>query len=93
VAATVAPPAAATPAVAQTPAGQTQVKLQTGLYGQQANAQAQAASLRQAGFSPSIEQRTVNNNRMWAVTVPAGADTNRTIARLREAGFESFPLR
>jgi hypothetical protein len=92
-AAAVAAPAPAPAPAVVTPAAQSQVKLQTGLYGRQANAQTQAANLRQAGFSPSIEQRTVNNNQMWAVTVPAGADMNRTIAQLREAGFESFPLR
>jgi cell division septation protein DedD len=65
------------------------VKLQTGVYSRHPNAQAQAASLQQAGFSPTIEQR----GEMWVVTVPAGADTNRSIAALRAAGFESFPLR
>jgi hypothetical protein len=69
------------------------VKLQTGVFSQQANAQAQAASLRQAGFSPSIEARLVNSNEMWAVTVFAGTDQGRTIRELREAGFESFPVR
>jgi hypothetical protein len=70
-----------------------QTRLQTGLFSKQANAQAQAASLRQAGFSSSIEQRIVNSGEMWAVTVPAGADTNRLIRELREAGFESFPIK
>ncbi|MDR0322829.1 MAG: SPOR domain-containing protein [Treponema sp.] len=69
-----------------------QSRLQTGLFSRQENAQAQAASLRQAGFSSSIERRIVNNNEMWAVVVSAGQDTNRTIAALRNAGFESFPL-
>jgi len=76
------------------PAVQTSgVKLQTGVFSLQANAQAQAASLRQAGFSPLIEQRIVNSNEMWAVIVFAGADTTRSIAELRTAGFESFPLK
>jgi len=68
-------------------------RLQTGVFGRQANAQTQVASLRQAGFSPSIEQRTVNGNEMWAVTVPAGTDQGRTIRELRQAGFESFPVK
>jgi hypothetical protein len=41
------------------------------------------------GFSPSLESR----NEKWAVMVPAGSDTNRTIAELCAAGFESFPVR
>jgi len=68
-------------------------RLQTGLFGRQANAQTQITNLKQAGFSPSIEQRIVNGNEMWAVTVSAGTDQGRTIRELREAGFESFPVK
>ena len=68
-------------------------RLQTGLFSRQANAQAQITNLRQAGFSPSIEQRIVNGSEMWAVTVSAGTDQGRTIRELREAGFESFPVK
>jgi len=77
----------------QTAASQTGGRLQTGLFSLQANAQTQAANLRQAGFSPSVEIRLVNSNEMWAVTVPAGTDATRSIAELRAAGFESFPLK
>jgi len=76
----------------QTAVSQT-AKLQTGIFGHEANAQAQVAKLRQAGFSPSIEQRVVNGNEIWAVTVSAGTDQVRTIKELREAGFESFPIK
>jgi hypothetical protein len=79
--------------VSSTAVPQTGARLQTGLFSRRDNANAQITSLRQAGFSPSLEQRTVNNNEMWAVIVVAGADTNRTIRELRDAGFESFPLR
>jgi tetratricopeptide (TPR) repeat protein len=65
------------------------VRLQTGLYSQQANADKQMENLKKAGFSPSLEIR----NEKWAVMVLAGADTNRTITELRAAGFESFPVR
>jgi tetratricopeptide (TPR) repeat protein len=76
-----------------TPAVQTNVRLQTGVYNMEENAQAQAAGLRRAGFSPSIEKRLVNNNEMWSVTVPSGTDQNRTIRELKAAGYDSFPLR
>jgi len=66
-----------------------QAKLQTGLFSRQANAQAQIDNLRKAGFSPSLEQR----GEMWAVIVPAGTDQARSIRELREAGFDSFPIR
>jgi tetratricopeptide (TPR) repeat protein len=79
------------PAVSQ--ASASTARLQTGIYSRQINAQAQITNLRQAGFSPSIEQRVVNGNEMWAVTVSAGTDQARTIRELREAGFESFPVK
>ena len=86
------PPAAQTPVV-QPPVVQTPApsgpRLQTGIFSRQNNAQAQVTNLSQAGFTASIEQR----GDMWAVTVPAGADANRTIRELRTAGFESFPIR
>jgi len=68
-------------------------RLQIGVFSRQANAQTQITNLRQAGFSPSIEQRIVNGSEVWAVTVPAGTDQGRTIRELREAGFESFPVK
>jgi tetratricopeptide (TPR) repeat protein len=66
-----------------------QARLQTGVFSRQANAQAQIDNLRKAGFSPTLEQR----GEMWAVIVPSGADANRTIRELKDAGFDSFPLR
>jgi tetratricopeptide (TPR) repeat protein len=86
--------AAQTATVTQaTPPVSATVKLQTGIFGREANAQAQAAKLRQAGFSPSIEQRIVNGNEMWAVIVSAATDQKSAISELREAGFESFPVK
>ncbi|MDR2542864.1 MAG: SPOR domain-containing protein [Treponema sp.] len=70
-----------------------QIRLQTGVFGREVNAQSQAANLRNVGFSPTIERRFVNNNEMWAVTVPAGSDVNSTINSLRTAGFEAFVVR
>jgi len=87
-------PAAPAPAVAASqPAPADGVKLQTGVFSRQANAQSQASSLQQAGFSPLVEQRIVNNNEMWAVIIIAGSDTNGMIRDLKNAGFDSFPLR
>jgi tetratricopeptide (TPR) repeat protein len=68
-------------------------RLQTGIFSRQANAQEQITNLKRVGFSPSIEQRIVNGNEMWAVTVPIGTDQGRTIRELRSAGFESFPVK
>ncbi len=84
------PTAIAEPAAAE---HEVRVRLQTGIFGRQANAQAQIENLKKAGFSPLLERRVINNNEMWAVTVPAGADVNADISNLRAAGFESFPVR
>ena len=83
------PAPAATPAPA--PEAAESRTLQTGLFRSEANARAQAEQLRNAGFSPTISRRTVNADTLWAVTVPAGADINRTIRELKSAGFDSFP--
>jgi len=72
---------------------QTTARLQTGIFGRQLNAQAQADNLLKAGFTPSIEQRTVNGSPMWAVTVFAGTDQTQTANALRAAGFESFLIK
>ena len=64
-------------------------KLQTGLYSQQVNAEMQMEKLRKAGFTPFLEKR----NEKWAVIVPASPDQGRTIRELRDAGFESFPVK
>jgi tetratricopeptide (TPR) repeat protein len=89
-----APSTAAAPqpaAAPQSPAATSQaaVRLQTGLFSRQANAQVQMTNLRQAGFNPSMEQR----GEMWAVVVTSGNDQVRAIRELREAGFDSFPIR
>jgi len=81
-------PSVQPPPVVQSPPVQT-VRLQTGVFSREANAQAQVNALRQAGFSPSIEQR----GEMWAVVVTSSQDVNRSIADLRAAGFDSFPVR
>ena len=88
----VPPPSQTTTAAAAQPATST-ARLQTGIFGVEVNAQAQAASLSLAGFTPSIERRTVNNAERWAVTVPAGTDQIRTMNALRAAGFDSFLVR
>ena len=88
-------PPASVPAApsAPVPASESYVRLQTGIYSQQSNAQTQANRLRQAGFIPTIEERTIGENQMWAVTVPVGQDQARTLRELQEKGFEAFPLR
>ena len=92
------PPAAAPSVTAQPPATPppaapaTGVMLQTGLFRHQANAQTQAEQLRRAGFQPEVFPRQVNDNNYWAVGVRDGENRAAMTQRLRNAGFDSFPL-
>lgn len=91
-----AAPAPGVAASASTPVAVTPVSgdvLQTGLFSREANAQAMAERLRNAGFTASITIRQVNGASFWAVSVPPGGNVNATILRLKDAGFESFPIR
>ena len=69
------------------------VVLQTGVFGREANAQAQAAALRKAGYIPTITRKLVNGSELWAVTVSVNQNENKAIADLKKAGFESFPIK
>ncbi|MDR0878535.1 MAG: SPOR domain-containing protein [Treponema sp.] len=66
--------------------------LQTGLFGREENAKAQADRLKAAGFSPLINIRKVNGSDYWVVGVSPGQNMNQMILRLKDAGFESFPV-
>jgi cell division protein FtsN len=66
--------------------------LQTGLFSREANAHSAAARLAAKGFAAEVGRKTVNGVAYWAVSVAPGEDSNRTIMRLKDAGFESFPV-
>jgi hypothetical protein len=66
--------------------------LQTGLFGTEANARKQAERLRAAGFTPAVTKRLVNGTEYWTVNVPPGQNMSQTILKLKDAGFESFPV-
>jgi hypothetical protein len=66
--------------------------LQTGLFGNEANARKQAERLRAAGFTPATTKRQVNGADYWAVNVPPGQNMSQTILKLKDAGFEAFPV-
>jgi hypothetical protein len=66
--------------------------LQTGLFSREENAHAAVARLAAKGFAAEAGRKTVNGVEYWAVSVAPGEDPNRTIMRLKDAGFESFPV-
>ena len=79
-----------TGAVADTAAG---AILQVGLFSREDNARDVAARLQQAGFAPSLQQRLVSGSNFWAVVVSGGRDAGAVAKKLKDAGFESFPVK
>jgi cell division septation protein DedD len=69
------------------------VVLQTGVFSSENNARNQVEALRKAGFTATISRKLVNGAERWAVMVPAGQSTNRTMQDLKRAGFDSFPVK
>ncbi|MDR1908362.1 MAG: SPOR domain-containing protein [Spirochaetaceae bacterium] len=66
--------------------------LQTGLFSREEYAGAMAERLRRAGFSAEVIPREVRGSNFYVVAVPPGESVNGTILRLRDAGFEAFPV-
>ena len=66
--------------------------LQTGLFSREENAHASADRLSAKGFAATVSRKPVNGVVYWAVSVAPGGDPNRTIMRLKDAGFEAFPV-
>jgi len=81
-------PAVAAPAPAEPPGR----FLQAGLFSREENARGLAQRIERAGFQPHIVRRQVDGQDRWAVGVNGGSDANAMIRRLREAGFETFPV-
>jgi len=78
-------------AVAQSPAASGTV-LQTGLFSREENARTLSERLNKAGFQSIVQTKSQNSNTYWAVYVPYSSDMNAMIKRLKDAGFESFPV-
>jgi hypothetical protein len=80
------------PAPVQAPASGGPRTIQTGLFSRESNARNMAERLRAAGFVPEVSARTVNGASYWAVSIPPGDDPGNTTMRLKDAGFEAFPV-
>ena len=68
------------------------VVLQIGLFRGEENAKVLMKRLEAAGFKAEIVRRVVEKDEYLAVTVSGGDNPNEAIIRLKDAGFESFPL-
>jgi hypothetical protein len=71
--------------------------LQTGLFNSKKNALVQVEALKKSGFEADVVQRNstgieAGSGDYWSVIVHAGADINKTIMGLKNAGYEAFPV-
>lgn len=65
---------------------------QVGAFRDQANAQLVANRLNGLGFSASLRSRSDDRGAVFTVVVPAGSDPGATLLRIKDAGFEAWPL-
>jgi tetratricopeptide (TPR) repeat protein len=84
------PASPAQSASAQAASGST--VLQAGLFSREENARALSEKINKVGFQSIVQTKQQNGGNYWAVYVPAGADVNAMIKKLKDAGFDSFPL-
>lgn len=83
------PPSTAKPAQV-TPTGIS--TLQTGWFSRQENAEGLAAGLRAKGYKARIEpQKSASGETRWAVLVDSEGDWQKTQAKLKDSGYESYP--
>lgn len=65
---------------------------QVGAFRDQANAQALIDRLNGMGFGASLRSRGDGKGAVFTVLVPAGSDAGATLLRIKDAGFEAWPL-
>jgi tetratricopeptide (TPR) repeat protein len=66
--------------------------LQAGMFSVEKNAMELARKLTVAGFESEIGKKTVNSQTYWVVLIPGGENITASLARLKAAGFEAFPV-
>lgn len=80
------------------PTGIQAMRFQVGYYSKEENAKTMKDRLRALGFAASIETRPRvrekqgDDGRRWAVVIDGGKDPEGTQARLKDAGYESYPI-
>jgi hypothetical protein len=67
-------------------------RFQIGIFSRKENADSLMAELRKKGFSPRLEERRVSGQGLLAVVVEGGAKESDLGARLKNAGYEAWPL-
>lgn len=65
---------------------------QTGAFSKEANAAALVREMAARGFAPVLERRERGGTPLWVVLVPPGVDAQSTLLRLKDAGYEAYPV-
>ncbi len=65
---------------------------QVGAFAEEANADSLFEELGRKGFYPRKSRRDRGGQAIWTVAVPAGDDSSETLLRLKDAGYEAYPL-
>ena len=65
---------------------------QAGAFSEESNAAAMIRELRAKGFAASAEKRERAGKPLWVVLVPVGSDAQATLLRLKDAGYEAYPV-
>lgn len=68
------------------------VSFQAGAFSEERNAGALVKELSGKGFSAVVERRERGGKPLWVVLVPAGEDSQATLLRLKDAGYETYPV-
>jgi len=84
-------PVPAAPAT-QAPAAIGGTVLQAGFFSREENALALSERINKAGFQSIVQMRPQNGSNYWAVYVAYGSDMNAMVKKLKDAGFDSFPV-
>lgn len=83
---------ATTPSPSAGEGGGKALRYQIGVFSKSGNAASLVAELSKKGFSASIEERLLKGRKLEAVVVQAGSDANATLLKLKDAGYEAYPL-
>ncbi len=66
------------------------IAFQIGAFTVEKNAALLVDRLKKAGFAPRVVKK--DNPPVWTVLVDAGSDSQATLMKLKDAGFEAFPV-
>lgn len=85
-------PAAPAPASGSPPESSRVKAFQTGAFSDESNAALLVRELSGKGFEVVVERRERGGKPLWVVLVPPGPDSQATLLRLKDSGYEAYPI-